>query len=327
MASFADRIPAPLRNAVRPARPLLRALMLWNDANGARMSASVSFYGILSLAPLLIFLVGVLGWWIDKETLSTGLVAQASAIIGDRGGAVIGQALSSAKAPAEGIVASVVGFIVLLVGATGVFGELQSAFERMWMGADDRREPPKWWHTASLRLRGVAYVLAFGFLLLVSLVISAALNVMSGWAGERFALETAVRVLNEVAAFAICAGLFFALMRLSSGPKPQTRSLVFGAIVGAVLFTAGRQLLTLYLSSAAVVSAYGAAGSVVVLLMWIFFSAAILLYAAGCAKAIEEERQGHAQRVRAANVTSIAPGARNGRKGPKGRPQPANALR
>jgi len=290
MASLVDRVPAWLRRALRPALPFWRAAMLWNAANGARMSAAISFYGMLSLAPLLILLVGLLGWWIDREVLTSGLVSQVSAVVGERAAEVIGQALASAKEPAEGIAASIVGFVVLLMGATGVFGELQSAFERMWTGQDKPADPPKWWHAASLRLRGIGYVLVFGFLLLVSLVITTLLNLAAGWAGHWFALEHAVRVLNEVAGFAVSAALFFGLMRMSSGNKPRWRSLAFGAVVGATLFTGGRQLLALYLSSAAVVSAYGAAGSLVVLLMWIFFSAAILLYSAGCAKAVEELR-------------------------------------
>lgn len=291
MASFVDRIPARLRRALRPALPFWRAAALWNGANGTRMSAAISFYGMLSLAPLLVLLVGVLGWWIDREVLASGLVSQVSTIVGERGGELVGQALASAKDPGEGIAASVAGFVVLLMGATGVFGELQAAFERMWRGDARPADPPPWWHAASLRLRGIGYVLAFGFLLLVSLVVSTLLNLAAGWTGRWFPLEQLVRVLNEVAGFAVCAALFFGLMRMSSGSKPRWRSLAFGAVVGATLFTAGRQLLALYLSGAAVVSAYGAAGSLVVLLMWIFFSSAILLYAAGCAKAVEEIRQ------------------------------------
>jgi membrane protein len=297
MASLSDRVPAWLRRALRPAAPFWRAAVLWNAANGTRMSAAISFYGMLSLAPLLILLVGLLGWWIDREVLTSGLIAQVSTIVGERGGALIGQALASAKEPGEGVAASLVGFVVLLMGATGVFGELQAAFERMWTGDARPDDPPKWWHAASLRLRGIGYVLAFGFLLLVSLVISTLLNLAAGWAGSWLALEQAVRVLNEVAAFSVCAALFFGLMRMSSGTRPRWRSLAFGAVVGATLFTGGRQLLALYLSSAAVVSAYGAAGSLVVLLMWIFFSSSILLYAAGCAKAVEEQRREHRARA------------------------------
>jgi membrane protein len=150
--------------------------------------------------------------------------------------------------------------------------------------------PPKqsWRHTATLRLRGVGYILVFGFLLLVTLVVSTLLTLFSGWAGHWFALEMAMRVLNEVLGFVVGAALFTGLMRLSGGQKPRLRFLVFGACVGAILFTIGRQLLALYLSTAAVVSAYGAAGSLIVLLMWIYFSSAVLLFGAGCARALEE---------------------------------------
>jgi membrane protein len=95
-------------------------------------------------------------------------------------------------------------------------------------------------------------------------------------------------VLNEVVSFVVIAALFTGLMRLSSGPKPQLRYLVFGACLGAILFTIGRQLMTLYLSTAAVVSTYGAAGSLIVLLIWIYFSSAVLLFGAACARALEE---------------------------------------
>jgi membrane protein len=285
-----EHLPPWLRRALRPAAPFVRAAQLWSEVNGGRMSAAMSFYGILSLAPLLLLLVAVLGWWVDRQLLEKGLTTQIGSIVGQQGSALIQNALASAKEPAEGLIASVVGFVILVSGATGVFGELQDAFERLWVTGSGAMANQKWWHGASLRLRGVGYVLAFGFLLLVSLAISTLLNLATGWAGTRFALEQAVRVLSEVAAFAICAALFFGLMRMSAGPKPRARSLVFGAVVGATLFTAGRQVLAAYLSSAAVVSAYGAAGSLVVLLMWIYFSSAVLLFGAGCAKAVEEQR-------------------------------------
>lgn len=281
-------IPAWLRRAVRTAYPLARALDFWNGAGGMRMSAAVSFYGILSLAPLLLAIVAMLGWWMDRDVLVKGLLTQISTIIGAQGASVIEQALASAKEPAAGIAASVIGFVVLLFGATGVFGELQNAFELVW--SHGRAVPPKqsWRHTATLRLRGVGYILVFGFLLLVTLVVSTLLTLFSGWAGQWVALETAMRVLNEVLGFVVGAALFTGLMRLSGGQKPRLRFLVFGACVGAILFTIGRQLLALYLSTAAVVSAYGAAGSLIVLLMWIYFSSAVLLFGAGCARALEE---------------------------------------
>lgn len=273
---------------LRPVAPLGRAISLWNGAGGMRMSAAMSFYGILSLAPLLLAIVAMLGWWMDRAVLEKGLLSQFSAIIGPQGAAVIEQALASAQEPSQGITASVIGFVVLLFGATGVFGELQDAFEHVW--SQGRGLPPRqdWRHTATMRLRGVGYILVFGFMLLVSLVVSTVLSLFSGWAGTWLPVETAVRVLNEVIGFVVGAALFTGLMRLSGGAKPRLRFLVFGACVGAILFTIGRQLLALYLSTAAVVSTYGAAGSLIVLLMWIYFSSAVLLFGAACARALEE---------------------------------------
>lgn len=283
-----DRLPPALRRALHSAQPLQRALTLWSDAGGMRMAAAVSFYGILSLAPLLLVMVGLLGWWLDRAVLEEGLLRQLGSIIGERGTDLIAETLRSARRPSEGIVASVLGFAVLLFGATGVFGELQNAFERVWW--QGRGTPPRqtFWHTASLRLRGVGYVLVFGFMLLVSLVLSTLLNLFSGWAGQWIPLEYALRVLNEAITFAVATGLFMGLMRLSSGPKPPTRFLLVGAFASAILFTIGRQAMAIYLSSAAVVSAYGAAGSLIVLLMWIYFSSGVLLLGAGCARGLEE---------------------------------------
>ncbi|HVE52888.1 MAG TPA: YihY/virulence factor BrkB family protein [Ramlibacter sp.] len=293
--ALTDRIPASLKRAVRPLRPFARALELWSEAGGMRMSAAMSFYGILSLAPLLLAIVGMLAWWLDRGTLEKGLLDQLGAVIGAEGTAVIAQALQSAQEPSEGILASVLGFSVLLFGATGVFGELQNAFERVWSQGRGPQPKESWMHTASLRLRGIGYILVFGFLLLVSLVVSTLLSMFSGWAGSWVPMELAVRVLNEVIGLGVGTLLFVGLMRLSGGPKPRMRFLLFGAAVGALLFTIGRQLMALYLASAAVVSAYGAAGSLIVLLMWIYFSSAVLLLGAATARAVQEhvsEQQG-----------------------------------
>lgn len=270
-------------------RPLWRAVDQWIEADGLRMSAAMSFYGILSLAPLLVLLVAVLGWWVDQSYVEISLVDQIRGVVGAQGAQVVQQALSSAREPSQGIAASLFAFGLLLSGATGVFSELQDAFERLWRQGSGKAPQQKWWYTASLRLRGVAYILAIGFLLLVSLAVSTVLNLVSGWAGEYWPIEKIAYVINEVAVFGFCVALFVALMRMSAGPKPALRYLVRGAAVGALLFVAGKHLMALYLSAAAVVSAYGAAGSLVVILMWIYFSSAVLLLAASVARAWSDE--------------------------------------
>lgn len=303
---FFGRLAPAWHKALTPLRPLYRAAVLWDDADGMRMSAAMSFYGILSLAPLLVLLVAVLGWWVDREMLELGLVSQIGTIVGEQGAMVIRQALASAREPSQGLVASLVGLVVLLFGATGVFGELQSALERLWMQGRDPSAAPAWWYGATLRLRGVAYVMAFGFLLLVSLALSTLLNLFTGWAGAWLPLEPFLLLVNEVTAFGVCAALFVGMMRMSAGPKPPGRDLVLGACIGATLFTLGRHVLAAYLSTAAVVSAYGAAGSLVVLLMWIYFSSGVLLFSAGCARALEEERAGHKTEAMATTINTTA---------------------
>ena len=270
-------------------RPIWRAVNQWIDADGMRMSAAMSFYGVLSLAPLLVLLVAVLGWWLDKNYLETNLIGQIRSVIGQQGAQLLQQAITSAQKPSEGVVASVVAFGLLLSGATGVFAELQDAFERLWRQGSAEVPKQKWWRGASLRLRGVAYILAFGLLLLMSLAISTFLNMLSGWAGNYVALEWIGFVINEMVSFGISVALFVALMRMSKGPKPGLRYLVRGAAVGAVLFAVGKHLMAYYLSTAAAVSAYGAAGALVVILMWIYFTSGVLLFSASVARAWRDQ--------------------------------------
>ena len=270
-------------------RPLWRAANQWSAADGMRMSAAMSFYGILSLAPLLVLLVAVMGWWLDRSFIETSLVAQIGSVIGEQGAQVVQQAMTSAKEPSEGITASLFAFGLLLSGATGVFSELQAAFERVWRQGSSETPKQKWWYGASLRLRGIGYILALGFLLLVSLAVSTFTNLLSVWAGTYLPLEKVVWVVNEVVSIAFCVALFLGLMRMSSGPKPALRFLVMGSVAGAVLFQVGKYLMAYYLSTAAVVSAYGAAGSLVVILMWIYFSSGVLLLAASVARAWADE--------------------------------------
>ena len=269
--------------------PLWRAVQQWLDADGLRMSAAMSFYGILSLAPLLVLMVAALGWWLDRTYIETSLVSQISSVIGEQGAQVVKQAIASAQAPSEGIAASLIAFVLLLSGATGVFAELQDAFERLWRQGSGLAPVQKWWYSATLRLRGVAYILAFGFLLLISLVVSTALGLVSTWAGSFVPMNELAFVISELTTSGFCVVLFVALMRMSAGPKPSLRYLVMGASAGAVLFALGKHVMALYLSTAAVVSAYGAAGSLVVVLMWIYFSSAVLLLSASMARAWSDE--------------------------------------
>jgi len=154
---------------------------MWLGADGLRMSAAMAFYGMLSLAPLLVLVVAALGWWVDRSLVEANLLEQIAQLTGERTASVVREALASARAPAQGLWASLIALVLLVWGATGVFAELQNAFCKLWL--DPNAPPskrPAWSVTASLRLRGLAYILAMGFLLLISLTVSAGLAIASG---------------------------------------------------------------------------------------------------------------------------------------------------
>lgn len=288
----ADSTTAPPAPPVkRPWWPV-RAVELWLGAEGLRMSAAMSFYGLLSLAPLLVVVVAGLGWWVDKALLESNLLAQVRAFTSERIAEVVQQALASAQAPSQGLVASAIALVLLLWGATGAFSELQAGLARLWQ--EDKPTPstrPAWWGTVTARLRGLLYVAGLAFLLLVSLLLSTALAVATSWLGTHFPYRLLLLAMSEGISFLFAAGLFVGLMRISVDPKPRLRYLMQGGLIGAGLFTIGRHGLAAYLSGAAVVSAYGAAGSLVALLMWIYFSSAVLLLSAGCARALQERAE------------------------------------
>lgn len=162
------------------------------------------------------------------------------------------------------------------------------------MGEESRPQENKpWWSMAISRLWGLSYVVGLGFLLLVSMVLSTAIQMITKWANDELQLVPLgplMGLINEGLSFGIAVLLFWGLMRMGTGTKPVTRYLLLGSLTGAALFTIGKQALAWYLSTAAVVSAYGAAGSLVVVLMWFYFTSAILLFSAATAKACSKSK-------------------------------------
>lgn len=268
---------------------LARAVQSWLKADGPRLGAAISFYAMLSLAPLLVLVVAMLGWWLDRSVIEDNVIAQVQEITGARTAMLVQHALNSATAKSEGIIATIIATGVLLSAATGVFVALQDALKIIWGQPKDG--PAPWWQTLVLRLRGVGYMLVFGGLLIASLVASTVLKFVAKWLHEydHVSHPWLWSALNEAVSFVFITLLFCGMMRLSDGAKPRLRHLLAGSAIGAALFAVGRHFMTAYLSGAAAVSAYGAAGSLVALLMWLYFTSAILLLAASCAKTLDDD--------------------------------------
>jgi membrane protein len=264
---------------VRDGWSLLKQTFLsWNDHEAARLAAALSFYALLSLAPLIILVVAVASFLFGKTGAQEAIVRQFAAMLGVDGARAVATVIEHGRNP-TGLVASLLGALTLLVGASGVFGELQAALNRIW---DVPAVPQDLVH-AMIRARLLSFGLALsvGFLLLVSLIVSAALAALGVYFGALLPLEARLLwLLNFAVSFAGIALLFALLFKYVPDAPVAWRDVWTGALATALLFTVGKALIGLYLGTAAVGSAYGAAGSLIVVIVWVYYSAMIFLFGA-----------------------------------------------
>lgn len=250
-----------------------------ND-KATRLGAALAFYTALSLAPLLLVVVGILGLAFGDQVASGELDNQLKNLVGEDGAKTVREMLAKSANHDSGIAATVIGIVTLLVGATGVFAQLQDALDTVWNVKPDQT-PSGIWATVKDRLLSFSMICGMAFLLLVSLVLSAVLSAVGG-VFERWLPFSSVwlGVGNLVVAFLVTGLMFAMIFKLLPHAKPKWSDVWVGAGVTAVLFILGKYLIGLYLGTASVGSAYGAAGSFVVLLFWIYYSSLILLFGA-----------------------------------------------
>jgi membrane protein len=256
------------------------SLVEWFNDNTFRLSASLAFYTIFSLAPVLIIVTGIAGTVFDPDVATAHMVEQIELLVGADGGIVARQVIEGAASLEGGALALVMGVVTLVVGSTAVFAELQSALNLIW-NVQPEAEGSAIRNLLRVRLRSFALVLAVGFLLLVSLVLSALLA-----GAERFldrvlpGMPWLWHGVNVIASFFLVALLFAMIYKYLPDVRITWRDVAVGAFVTAGLFGVGKSLIGLYLGRAALGSAYGAAGSFVVFLIWIYYSALICFYGA-----------------------------------------------
>lgn len=261
----------------------------WLDDRAMTMAASLAFYSVLSLAPMLVIAVAVAGFAFGEQAARGQIVTELEGLIGHEGGAAVEAVLASAHRPSAGIIGTVVGVVVLLFGASGVFGELQESLNVVWKVA---RKPGR--GVVGLvtdRFFSFAMVLGVGFLALVSLVVTTLLGAMGTFFSHTLpGGEGLWQVLNTVISLVVTTGLFAMIFKFIPDAKVRWRDVWWGALVTAVLFTVGKLLIGLYLGKASVGSAYGAAGSLVVLVVWVYYSSQILLFGAELTQVISRSR-------------------------------------
>jgi membrane protein len=262
----------------------------WSDHQAPRLGASVAFYSILSFAPLLVLITAVIALVFGHESAQGALVNEARELIGDRGADTVQTLLKNAQKPASGVFASLVAFVTLLFGASGVFSELQDALNLMWDVKSQTASGFK--GMIRQRLFSFGMVLSVGFLLLVLLILSAGLAYIGRSFGQLVTMPPFVmQTINFVVSFAVIAGLFGLMFKYVPTAKIPWKDVLVGAVGTALLFTIGKQLLGLYLGKASVGSTYGAAGSLVAVVVWIYYSAQIFFFGAEFTHVYAEARR------------------------------------
>jgi membrane protein len=258
---------------------LKRTANSWLGHEGPRLAASLSLYSLLSLAPLVILTIAIASLAFGQSAAQQALVVEVRDLMGSEGARTVQTVIEHGKEPHAGSLASIIGVIILIVGASSVFGELQSALNKIW----DVKPPDQVGLLMLIRSRLVSFalVLGFGFLLLVSLVFSAALAAFGRLFSARLSLPAELlAVSNAVVSFGGIFVLIALILKYVPDVRLRWRDVWPGALGTAFLFTIGKVLLGLYLGKTAVGSAYGAAGSLIVVILWVYYSAMIFYFGA-----------------------------------------------
>jgi membrane protein len=272
--------------------PLLKeSFASWMAHKGPQMGAALAYYTAFSLAPLVVLVVGVVGLIVDQDAAKAEFVAQISALMGKDGGTTVETILAHSARQEAGFWAAFIGFVVLLIGASGVFAELQDSLNTIWEAPPQQR---RWLALIRERLLSFAMVFALGFLVLVSLLLSAGIAALGAYMKSRMpGFDAILESANSLVSLVVVTLLFAGLFRFLPDVRVAWRDVWTGAAMTAVLFILGKFLLGFYIGRSAFASAYGAAGSLIIVLVWVFYSAQIFFFGAEFTRAFARRHGSH----------------------------------
>lgn len=243
------------------------------------MGAALAYYTVFSIAPLLLIVISVAGLLFGDDAARGEIFGELRSLVGVSGAAAIQAMLESVNRPADGITATVTGLVLMLVGATTVFAELQGALDRIWRAP--ARSGSGLWTLLRARVLSFGLILGIGFLLIVSLLFSAAVAALQNWWSPWLGgWKAPMEMINQVSGFLLVSAMFAMIYKLMPRVHIEWQDVAVGSLATATLFTAGRWVIGIYIGTAAVGSGFGAAGSLVALLVWVYYSAQIFLLGA-----------------------------------------------
>ena len=279
-----------------------KAVLAWVDDLAPSMGAAISYYTIFSLAPLLVIVIAIAGAIFGREAVQGEIVVQLQSLIGRDGALAVQGLIKSASEPSKGIAAGAISIVVLLVGATTVFAELQSALDRIWH-VPERAKPTGLWAILRARVLSFGLILGLAFLLMVSLSVSSAIAAFGTWtSGMVPGWGRLLQVFNILLSVGISTVLFAMIYKFMPTVKIVWRDVWIGALVTSVLFEVGKAGIALYIGKSGVNESFAAAGSLVVLLAWVYYAAQIFLLGAEFTKVYANEH-GSVAGVKAAAAT------------------------
>ncbi|APH60755.1 YihY/virulence factor BrkB family protein [Granulibacter bethesdensis] len=276
-----------------------RILAILKDAAGGYLAdnclsrgAAIAYYTVFSMSPVLVIVIAVAGTLFGEEAARGAIVSQLGGLMGKQAAEALQAMIASAGRHGAGPIATVIGIGTLLITASGVFGEIQATLNVIW-----RAEPPRSTvgQLVRVRLLSLALVMTMGFLLMVSLVASAVLAAIGDWL-DSFIPETRLllQLANAGMSFFIIALIFGATYKILPDRVIAWRDVGMGAVTTALLFSAGKMLIGMYIGSSNAATSYGAAGALVIMLLWVYYSAQIFLFGAELTRAYSDDR--HARR-------------------------------
>jgi membrane protein len=255
--------------------------------------AAIAFYTVTTIGPLLLIVVSIAGVFFGEDAARGAVVGQLSNLLGTQSAEFFQSILAHAVSKSAGLLSSLVGAAALLVSATGVFGEMQSALNAIWK-VEARSSALS--RLMRARILSLGLVVVLGFLLMVSLVVSAMLVAFGVYLQARFPAGSLIlAALNAGISFGLITVLFGAIFKVLPDRHLEWKDVVLGGVVSALLFSAGKFLIAWYLATSGVASSYGAAGAVILLLLWVYYSAQIFLFGAELTKAYANARGSHAK--------------------------------
>jgi membrane protein len=271
---------------------VIQTVRAWSGDYAASMGAALAFYTLFSIVPLILIALMVAGHFFGANAARGEIVSQLSDLMGKTGAQAIDGLIQSANEPERRSMATGLGIIVFLVGATSVFNELQDSLNRIWR-AEKNKKAMGFFSLVRVRLLSFGLIVAFIFLLLVSLVLSAALSTLGKWWGPMFGDRAVLaQAVNVFASFVLIAVVFALLYKIIPQKKVLWHDIWIGAAVTSMLFSVGKQLIGIYLGRSLTITAFGTVGSLAVFLLWVYYSAQIFLLGAEFTRLYASARSG-----------------------------------